>query len=357
MNPHYTGPLHSVLMNLMLRRKRLQAKAFLMLSLLMLPLGAVHAVDGNLSAIVGADTNNDGVRDDVGQYIQQRWRDPQLRFWATEAARGTQAYLASDGNRFALHRAHAFLERARRCLNESHDAQKANQIINAVLNVQLDTYARKLRYKEAVDAWLHKVSREDLPSQPDDNWDSSCKRADGTLYVEAGTQGVDSPALQDEETLPPPNFFITKAKPRSGTGVGTAASVDITPLVPLPTEGFDSPTAAEQASGNQAPAIGRWTTYSPRKPNPKYFSSSQATQPGGRSTALPVRKLKQGETAQIAGQAARPKPYKPSPITAAAPKPKPAARPVTRPAVRPAQPRVPAALQDLAPYIQTIERR
>lgn len=320
-------------MKLILRRPAPQTKTWLPLLFLALCFPA-WALDWQRSAVEGPDNDYDGVRDDVAQHIRERWEDPLLRFWAMEAARATQAYILSQNNAYALHRAHAFMERARRCLTESRDPAVANQVINRVLKTQLDTYERKSLYKDAVDHWIHKVNREDLPSAPDDRWTAACSVAPGANpapVLHTAASGP-LPATATDENLPPPNFFLTRALPReSGSATSPragSASVVVRPLTPAATDEQDGPSG--------------WQTYTPR-PRPR----PAETGPTVRSLPLPTIRPESRTAAAAAGMTRQPAPS-PSVTTQA--------RPAT-PAVAASAPPLPAALQDLAPYIRSIERR
>lgn len=316
---HYiSDPMH-----FMLRRFRPQTKPLLFLVLLCLPAAGSWALNWEPAAIAGEDADGDGIRDDVAGFIQQHWQAEDLRHWASEAARASQSYLTSGGNRFALQRAHAFMERSRRCLTQAHGPQLANTVINRVLRIQLDSYERQQRYKEAVDQWVHKVSREGLPARPDDDWNPACGPEHAPAPQTAGIPQAQGTADNDE--LPPPNFFITRAMPRDpdNTGEATSASVKVRPLpsVPLPDTG-----GATNSDAATPPVTGSWTTYTPR---PRGTQQPPVVQS---SRGLPVRRLRAGESAAMARR-------EPAPA-----------------AVRPARP-VPPALRELAPFIQDVQQR
>lgn len=294
------------------------------------------ALNWEQSAIAGEDANGDGVRDDVASFIDQHWQADDLRHWAHEAARASQAYLLSGGNRFALHRAHAFMERSRRCLGETHGPQVANTVINRVLRIQLDSYERKQRYKEAVDQWVHKVSREDLPQHPDDSWNPAC----GPGHEPASrVANIPQPQANAEDSeLPPPNFFITRAMPKEpGNREASSASVKVRPLPtpPLP----DAATGGDAAV--TAPPTGQWTTYTPRPHQPQGTAN-----PGTVDSRLPVRRLSDGEPPAVARREAAP--VSTAPTRAAAP---PRSHTVT------SSDRLPPALRELAPFIRDVQQR
>ncbi|MGB1580816.1 MAG: hypothetical protein ACPHER_04840 [Nevskiales bacterium] len=307
---------------------------------------ACHAASLNWdpSAIAGQDANNDGIRDDVAEFIESHWQASDMRFWAAEAAKASQAYLTSGGNRFALHRAHAFMERSRRCLTKAHGPQVANSVINRILRIQLDNYERQQRYKEAVDQWVHKVSREDLPHEPDDNWNASCGPSIANTPAKFAT--LPRPSADGEnDDLPPPNFFITRAMPPESDRQGSTSLQSI----PLPDAAPGRPAASKQ-SQIPTPDTGSWTTYSPR-PRPQ---ASQAEA----QNRLRVRKLERGESAAVSYKPQnRPVPSRAVSIqalghTSAQQKP---AVPQQTPIHR--NSRLPAALQELAPFIRDVQQR
>ena len=326
----------------------------LLLPLVILQQTPCHAaaLNWDKDAIAGQDANSDGIRDDVASFIQNHWQASDMRFWASEAAKASQAYLTSGGNRFALHRAHEVMSRSRRCLTESYDPQTANSVINRVLRIQLNNYERQQRYKEAVDQWVHKVSREDLPKQPDDDWDPSCGPGSSGTTVVTAAPGITSPrpqATAENEDLPPPNFFITRAMPRNPSKQdGPSASIKV---VPLPGAESTEPAKPQESASVATPSTGSWTTYAPR-PREKTAETEAENN-------LRVRKLRQGESAAVA--------YQPQPATPAT-VPKPVAVQVTnRPVAQQRKPveqtvihpdsRLPAALRELAPFIRDVKQR
>ncbi len=303
-----------------------------------------------------------------------------MQFWALETARAAQAYLLSQGNPYALHRAHAFMARARRCLSETKDPRIANMVINRVLNKQLDTVKRQQVYKEAVDQWIHKVNRTEMPTRPDDRWSAACDGpepeagADYTVRLpSAGTAitRLSLPAAEEKEMLPPPNFFITRAMPLTDESdeqppLAASASVAVTPLPVTPLETQPVATADnDPGSEIPTPTIGGWQMYPPR---PRDESASRVIKPSRATTRikvaskanpkLRVKKLQPGyvesteqpnvavaiaKTAPAAPVQAAPSPIQPEPTTQEDPTNRVDA--------------LPAALRELAPYIRNIERR
>lgn len=351
----------------MLRRLSQQTKTCWLIACLCLGSTPAFAVNWQSSAIEGADANADGIRDDVMSFIQTRWSDVGMRFWATEAAKAGQAYLLSDGNAYALQRAHAFMERSRRCLTELKSPETANNVINQVLNKQLDTYNRQKAYKEAVSQWMYEVSREGLPSRPDADWTPACDVQPGlapkfspatemvfSLPTDEATdnQGDRTQAQPTvngsaEDAVPPPNFFITRAMPaEADEAESPSGSVKVKPLPVTklsPRDSTINTTAAKRANTAAKSNKPGWQTYSPRKPNPAVLKNKPA-QSTARANQLPVEKRAPGK-APIRTKATQPAR---SGIAAKPHTPQQAVTSVNQ---------LPPALRELAPFIQSVEQR
>lgn len=340
-------------MNAMLRSLLRCAKPLLCVIGLAAPHQAALAVNWVQSEIEGSDSNADGVRDDVAEFIEQQWQDPGLRAWAMEAARAGQAYLMSNGNPYALHRANAFMTRARRCLTETRSPDQARLIINSVLGAQLNSYERRQSYQKALDLWVHKVQHQDLPSKPDDNWTAECgpRPGSGPRIFEAGEPAGNLPELaEQDENLPPPNFFLgdsTQSKDPAPSG-----SVIVKPLPTAGASEGSTNLSQLKAAAAGADAPGGWTTYSPRQ------RPAKASEPPSRDepSSLPVQKLEAGQST-----ASLPQPASSAPVQArAAPaKRRPVRIEYSRPVPGQGQsgPALPPNLEELAPYIRSIERR
>lgn len=340
----------------MLRRLSPLAKPLLLASVLWLTALPASAVNWVQSEIEGQDSDADGIRDDVGRFINQQWKDSSLQAWAREAARAGQAYIMSNGNPYALHRAHAFMERARRCLTETHSPDAAREVINQVLGAQLDTYERRQTYQQALSHWVHRVQHESLPSQPDDNWNPGCGRQPSVVESPARSTlpvaKLPTPAPA-EDGLPPPNFFLDEDEAESGTNPlvvdadGPSTSVRVMPL-PAATDGTGATSQGDAAvpiSNEQQ--TGGWTTYRPRQRARPAVQNTADT-----ATHLPVQKLRSGQSAALpigSQNNRRERPNRSEPVIVRGDDTT-LSRAVSGDAL-------PPGLQELAPYIRRIERR